>query len=107
LTALGMAGSPLTMPITPAATTGTWRVRAFTDPKRPSVGETTFLVEDYVPDRLEFTLSAPAGKIAANAPATLAVDGHYLYGAPASSLDLEGEIAVGPAKERPGLAGYQ
>ena len=61
--------------INSAASTGTWRVRVFTDPKRPSVGETTFLVEDYVPDRLEFDLTAPSGKIAANAPATLSVDG--------------------------------
>ena len=32
--------------------TGTWRVRAFTDPKRPAIGEASFLVEDYVADRL-------------------------------------------------------
>ena len=41
----------------PSASTGTWRVRAFTDPKRPAVGETTFMVEDYVPDRIEFDLA--------------------------------------------------
>ena len=52
------------------ASTGTWRVRAFTDPKRPAVGETTFLVEDYVPDRLEFDLAAPpARSCRATAPA--------------------------------------
>ena len=43
-----------------SAPTGTWRVRAFTDPKRPPVGEATFLVEDYVPDRLEFELASTA-----------------------------------------------
>ena len=46
-------------------------------------------------------------KISRSAPAKLTVDGRYLYGAPASALDLEGEIVIGPAKERPGLAGYQ
>jgi uncharacterized protein YfaS (alpha-2-macroglobulin family) len=71
------------------------------------VGETTFLVEDYVPDRLEFDLAAPAGKIAANEPLKVTVDGRYLYGAPASALDLEGDIAVGLAKERAGFASYQ
>src|SRR6476659_6633021 len=103
----GVGGHALDVPINSAASTGTWRVRAFTDPKRPAVGETTFLVEDYVPDRLEFDLAAPDGKISRTAPAKLTVDGRYLYGAPASSLDLEGEIIIGPAKERPGLAGYQ
>ncbi len=103
----GIGGHALDVPINPAATTGTWRVRAFTDPKRPSVGETTFLVEDYVPDRLEFDLASPTGKISKTAPAKLTVDGRYLYGAPASALDLEGELVIAPAKERPGLAGYQ
>ena len=33
-----------------------------------SVGETTFMVEDYVPDRLEFTLATKATSISASAP---------------------------------------
>ena len=94
----GIGGHALDVPINPAATTGTWRVRAFTDPKRPSVGETTFLVEDYVPDRLEFDLASPTGKISKTAPAKLTVDGRYLYGAPASALDLEGELVIAPGQ---------
>ena len=82
-------------------------MRAFTDPKRPAIGETTFMVEDYVPDRLEFDLAAPAGQIIAEEPAEITVDGRYLYGAPASTLDLEGELVITAAKERPGFAGYQ
>jgi uncharacterized protein YfaS (alpha-2-macroglobulin family) len=103
----GVGGYSLSVPISSSASTGTWRVRAFTDPKRPAVGETTFLVEDYVPDRLEFDLAAPAGRIVRNAPTKLTVDGRYLYGAPASGLDLEGEVVIMAAKERPGLAGYK
>ena len=37
----------------------------------------------------------PTEKFPANAPAKLTVDGRYLYGAPASALDLEGEIVIG------------
>ena len=103
----GVGGYSLSVPISSSASTGTWRVRAFTDPKRPAVGETTFLVEDYVPDRLEFDLAAPAGRIVRGTPTKLTVDGRYLYGAPASGLDLEGEVVVTAAKERPGLAGYK
>ena len=65
-------------------------MRAFTDPKRPPVGETTFMVEDYVADRIEFDLTSAANIIARNAPAQLSVDGHFLYGAPASNLELRG-----------------
>ena len=45
------------MPLNSAVPTGT-RVRAFTDPKGSSVGETTFMVEDYIPERIEFDVSA-------------------------------------------------
>ncbi|MEA2977635.1 MAG: alpha-2-macroglobulin, partial [Alphaproteobacteria bacterium] len=102
----GVGGRSLTVPIIPTASTGTWRVRAFTDPKRPPVGETTFMVEDYVADRLEFDLAAKSTSISASVPAELTLDGRYLYGAPAAGLDLEGEVVVSPAKERPGFAGY-
>jgi uncharacterized protein YfaS (alpha-2-macroglobulin family) len=103
----GLGGHALTLPITASAPTGTWHVRAFTDPKRPAIGEATFLVEDYVPDRLEFDLKSPSGKIAQTAPATVDLSGHFLYGAPAAGLDLEGDVTIGLAKERHGFAGYQ
>ena len=44
----GAGGRSLTLPLNSAVPTGTWRARAFTDPKGSSVGETTFMVEDYV-----------------------------------------------------------
>ena len=90
-----------------SAPSGTWHVRAYTDPKRPAVGETTFLVEDYVPDRIEFDLTSPSGRISQKAPAKVSVAGHFLYGAPAADLDLEGEVTITAAKERTGFAGYQ
>lgn len=103
----GAGGRSLTLPLNSAVPTGTWRVRAFTDPKAPSVGETTFMVEDYVPDRIEFDLSSKDKQIKVDAPVELKVDGHFLYGAPASGLQLEGDMLVAPASGRPGFAGYQ
>src|SRR5947199_566169 len=103
----GAGGRSLVLPLNSAVPTGTWRVRAFTDPKGSSVGETTFMVEDYVPDRIEFELSSKDKLIKAEAPVELKVDGHFLYGAPASGLQLEGDMLVAPASSRPGFAGYQ
>jgi uncharacterized protein YfaS (alpha-2-macroglobulin family) len=102
----GLGGRSLVVPIVASASTGTWRVAAYTDPKRPPVGETTFMVEDYVPDRIEFSLTSTAKDISRNAPARISVEGNFLYGAPASKLDLSGEVAVGVAKERAGFSGY-
>src|SRR4030095_8322594 len=56
----GLGGRALPVALVSSAPTGTWRVRAFADPKRPPVGEATFLVEDYVPDRIEFDLTSKA-----------------------------------------------
>ena len=98
------AAAALEVPLVPSAPTGTWRVRAFTDPKRPAVGEATFMVEDYVPDRLEFDLSSHgARRISRAEPAQVTLDGRYLYGAPAAGLEVAGEVIVAPAAERAGF----
>ena len=103
----GLGGRALSVALVPSAPTGTWRVRAFADPKRPPVGEATFLVEDYVPDRIEFDLASKAKGISKTSAAEITVDGRFLYGAPAAKLELEGEVIVSPASERPGFARYQ
>jgi hypothetical protein len=102
----GLGGRSLSVPLVSSAATGTWRVRAYTDPKRPPVGETTFMVEDYVPDRIEFDLTSAAQTMPRNAPVQVSVDGHFLYGAPASGLELSGAVSIAAAKDRPGFAGY-
>jgi uncharacterized protein YfaS (alpha-2-macroglobulin family) len=103
----GLGGRNLDVPIATTASTGTWKVRVFSDPKRAAIGETSFLVEDYVPDRIEFELASKAAGISKTAPIDVTVDGHYLYGAPSSDLSLEGEVKIKPATERAGFAGYQ
>jgi uncharacterized protein YfaS (alpha-2-macroglobulin family) len=102
----GLGGRSLTVPVIATASTGTWRVRAYTDPKGSPVGETTFMVEDYVADRVEFDLSSNAAVLPRDRAAQLSVDGHFLYGAPASALELTGEVTIAAANERPGFAGY-
>jgi uncharacterized protein YfaS (alpha-2-macroglobulin family) len=103
----GIGGRNLDVAIAPTASTGTWRVRAFTDPKRPAIGETSFMVEDYVPDRLEFDLASKASAVANGKAFEVTVDGRFLYGAPASDLDLSGNVKMQATSSRPGFAGYQ
>lgn len=103
----GLGGRSLSVPIIASAPTGTWRVRAYVDPKGPAIGQTSFLVEDYVPERMEFELASPTGRLTRNDAADVDLSGRYLYGAPASGLTLEGELVIRQAKERPGLPGYR
>jgi uncharacterized protein YfaS (alpha-2-macroglobulin family) len=90
----GAGGRTLDIPLIASAAGGTWRILAYADPKAASVGETSFLVEDYIPDRIEFDLKANGTRIDHNMGASLTVDGRYLFGAPAAHLDIEGDVHV-------------
>ncbi|HMF05462.1 MAG TPA: MG2 domain-containing protein, partial [Methylocella sp.] len=59
----GDGGRSLALPLLPGSTTGTWRVEVFTDPKGAAIGRASFLVEDYVPERLDFTLTPSAAAL--------------------------------------------
>src|SRR5690606_23005197 len=67
---------------------GTWTVSIYTDPKEPAVASEKFLVEDFVPDRIEFDLTSDRDEIGPGEVANVTVDGRYLYGAPAAGLSL-------------------
>ncbi|MGO9984968.1 MAG: alpha-2-macroglobulin family protein [Rhodomicrobium sp.] len=95
----------ITLPDT--AMTGSWRLAAYTDPKGASLYEKTFLVEDYVPERLEMKLAATQPTISANTPGTISLTSRYLYGAPASNLGLEGEVVISATNEVSGFPGFR
>ncbi len=102
-----VGGRSLDLPLLAGAMTGTWRIRAHTDPKSPAVGETAFLVEDYVPDRIEFALKSAAVEIARGKPVNIDLDGRYLFGTPTVNFEPEGEIEIRTTQFRPGLQGYR
>ena len=90
----GAGGRALNFAIIPSGQSGTWRIDAYTDPKGPSVGSTSFIVEDYVPDRIEFDLAAKSTRATPGAGAELTVSGRYLFGAPGAGLAIEGDATV-------------
>jgi uncharacterized protein YfaS (alpha-2-macroglobulin family) len=102
----GLGGRALDVPLISTVPTGTWRVEVFSDPKQTAIGSTSFLVEDYVPERLTFDLSTTATSISPASPAEITLDGRFLYGAPASGLPIDGELKIAAAEERPGFKGY-
>ncbi|MDP4002790.1 alpha-2-macroglobulin [Methylobacterium sp. NEAU K] len=104
----GLGGRALPLPLLSGAMHGTWRVAAYTDPKAPPVGETSFLVEDYVPERLEVSLKARQAGLRRAEPAQIDVAARYLYGAPGAGLDVSGSVVVQAASGSgiKGLDGY-
>lgn len=83
----------------PNAMRGTWTVSLYTDPKQRAISSQMFLVEDFVPDRIEFDLTADKSEITQGETAELKVDGRFLYGAPAAGLALEGDITIATSRK--------
>lgn len=99
-------GHAVDLPLEPNAMRGTWTVSIYTDPKQAAVASQMFLVEDFVPDRIEFDLSADKKEIAQGETANVTVDGRFLYGAPAAGLALEGELTLSTARDWDRFKGY-
>ncbi len=90
------------------AQTGTWRVRVHTDSKADAISTAAFLVEDFVPERLEMKLEPEGAALSPDKGGSIKLAGKYLYGPPAANLAVEGEIVVKPSsKDVAGLAGYR
>ncbi|AFL49583.1 uncharacterized protein YfaS (alpha-2-macroglobulin family) [Sinorhizobium fredii] len=101
-----LGGHTLDLPVPENAMRGTWTMQIFTDPKGSAIGEKQFLIDDFVPDRTEFDLTSEAKELEVGTPVDVAVDGRFLYGAPAAGLTLEGEVAVKPTREKEAFRGY-
>ncbi len=85
---------------------GTWRLGVYADVKAAPLAETTFLVEDFEPERLDFDLKADTATIDPAAPGELQIDARFLYGAPAANLDIEGETVLKAAHTLDKYPGY-
>ena len=107
----GLGGHQADLTLTGWAMRGTWRVLAYTDPKGEPIGQTSFLVEDFLPERLDFSLTAPGTSattgIDPKAPPPLPIEARFLYGAPAAGLQVEGEVTVKVADGLPAWPGYR
>ncbi|KUF10524.1 alpha-2-macroglobulin family protein [Pseudoponticoccus marisrubri] len=87
-------GHVFALPVAGSAPRGTWRLAVFADPDAEALASQTLLVEDFVPERIDFDLSLPDGPINPLAPPPLSVDARYLFGAPGADLSIEGELQL-------------
>ena len=90
----GLGGRAFAVPLLPGSAGGKWTIEAYADPKGDSIGEVEFLLEDYIPERLDFTLRSAKTYIDPGEPVELSLDARFLYGAPASGLDVTGAIRL-------------
>src|SRR5208283_2589882 len=57
----GMGGRAFAVPLLAGSAPGNWTIQAYSDPKGDPIGEIEFLLEDYIPERLDFTLHPKKG----------------------------------------------
>ncbi|WP_338418343.1 alpha-2-macroglobulin family protein [Paracoccus tegillarcae] len=92
------------LPVT--APRGTWRVDVLADPDAPPLASARLLVEDFLPERLDFTVQIPQGPLAMDALPEIALDVRYLFGAPGAGLEVEGETRLSATDSLPDFEGY-
>ncbi len=109
LTDQGLGGRTLDMLLPADAASGGWTVQAFSDPKSPAIGETGFLVEDYVPERLDMVLTPKASAARPGETAQIGVAVRYLYGAPGANLIVNGDVEIIAVGDHglPALKGFE
>lgn len=103
----GAGARAVPIPIVSSAPTGTWRVRAITDPRSPTAGEVRFMVEDFVPDRIAFELAPTEQRLTRDAPFGATVDARYLFGMPGAGLAIEGEVVMETTPSLPDFPGFR
>ncbi|GGH43197.1 alpha-2-macroglobulin family protein [Frigidibacter albus] len=103
----GAGGHVAGLPIAGNAPRGTWRLEAFADPDAPPLASQTLLVEDFLPERIDFDLTLPDDVLALNSLPEIAIDARYLFGAPGAGLGIEGDLRLSAADTLPGYDGYR
>jgi len=98
-----VGGHIFNMPIGPLVPRGTWQLALFTDVDAPALASTSFLVEDFLPERTDFNLTLPDTPLRLKEGTVLSADTRYLFGAPAADLPIEGEVLV---RATDGLTAY-
>ena len=107
LTDQGAGGYFTALPMVEEAMRGAWTLRLYADPKADALSSTTFLVEDFEPERLAFELSTPhTAPFVLDAVTPIDVAAKYLYGATAPGLAIEADAIISPASTLKDFPGY-
>jgi alpha-2-macroglobulin len=104
----GAGGHVFSLPIAGGAPRGVWRLELLADLEASALSSKTFLVEDFLPERIDFDLTLADTPLAVGTDATvdLTVAAQYLFGAPGAGLAIEGEVLLRAAEGLEAFPGY-
>ena len=103
----GAGGHVFAMPVGGGAPRGVWRLEVLADLEAAPLAAQTFLVEDFLPERIDFDLTLPDTPMQLGGAETdLTVAARYLFGAPGAGLAIEGEVLLRAADGLEKFPGY-
>lgn len=102
----GAGGHVFAMPVGGSAPRGVWTLEIYADLEASALTTQTVLVEDFLPERIDFTLALADQPIRLGDVPQMTVDAKYLFGAPGADLAIEGEVLLRAAKELEAWPGY-
>lgn len=103
----GAGGHVFDLPIAANAPRGIWRMELFADLQGAALGSKTFLVEDFLPEKIDFDLKLADAPITLNDTPQLTVNARYLFGAKGADLSIEGEVLLREADGLPDWPDYK
>ena len=96
LTGDELGGYALDIPLSAIARTGEYRVTVYLTDQLDSLGEATFQVEDFVPQRIRARMTSDDDMLEVGKAVSLDLQADFLYGAPAADLMTTTEPMIVP-----------
>lgn len=103
----GGGGRAISFPLEGSAPRGTWRIEVFAEDENTILASQAFLVEDFLPERIDFALTLPEGPMAVTEGAEDRISARYLFGAPGADLPIEGDYRISAADTLDAFPGFR
>lgn len=102
----GAGGATLSWTLPGTAQRGSWRIELRAEADGPALADARILVEDFLPERIDFTTALPEGPAKAGSDLPIDITARWLFGAPAAALPVEASLRLAPAKSLSGFDGF-
>lgn len=103
----GAGGHVFDFPIAGDAPRGQWGLAVYSDLDAPALASRSFLVEDFLPERIDVTLDAGTQPLHLGEVPEVALSARYLFGPPGAGLAVEGDVVVLAAPGLESWPGYR
>ncbi|MEP5731505.1 MAG: alpha-2-macroglobulin family protein [Sulfitobacter sp.] len=99
-------GHVFALPLGSDVARGAWRLDILSDVDAPALASTVVLVEDFLPERIDFEITLPDAPLRLGQTPPLQIATRYLFGAPGAELPVQGDLRLRATRRLGGWEGY-